>query len=177
MSLLTPTPAPALPTDDPLRSAIGGGVRVEWADAGEVDERRLVWVDAVEDLVVRVASAVGLAGDAAFFLGVAVREAVVNAIRHGAGRDGACQASVTLRITRRGSLVVSVQDRGRGFDPAALPDPLCTDNLCRGSGRGIFYIRRFADRVTFSFPRGRGTVVRIEKRLPKGAVQRKPLTT
>ena len=60
MSLLTPTPAPALPTDDPLRSAIGGGVRVEWADAGEVDERRLVWVDAVEDLVVRVASAVGL---------------------------------------------------------------------------------------------------------------------
>lgn len=127
---------------------------------------RLGWVDAVEDLAVRVASVAGLEADAAFFLGVALREAVVNAIRHGTAPDGSRRVTVTLHIARGCYLVLTVRDRGRGFEPARLPDPLRPENLGRGSGRGIFYIRRFADRVSFSFPRHGGTVVRIEKRLP-----------
>ncbi len=39
-------------------------------------------------------------------------------------------------------------------------------NRFKPSGRGIYLMRHFADRVVYSFPRGGGTLVRLEKRLP-----------
>ena len=44
--------------------------------------------------------------------------------------------------------------------------PLEPQNLQRGCGRGLFYMRKFADQVSFSFPRAGGTVARLYKRLP-----------
>lgn len=164
-----PTFSPTAGTDT-VQVARGLEVRVDLADPGQPEEGRLGWVDAIEDLVLRVARGAGLDGDAAFFLGVAAREAVVNAIRHGSEDEGGCRIAVTLRITEGGTLVLTVRDRGKGFDPKRLPDPLCDANLCRSSGRGVFYMRRFADRVRFSFPRRGGTLVRIEKKLPEGAL-------
>jgi serine/threonine-protein kinase RsbW len=125
------------------------------------------WVDAVEETTVGIGTAAGLDSDAAFFLGVAVREAVVNAIRHGAAPDGTRRIAVTLRIRPDATLEVTVRDHGRGFDPCCVPDPLSSENLSRGCGRGIFYIRQFSDDVAFTFPSGGGTTVRIEKRLPR----------
>jgi serine/threonine-protein kinase RsbW len=60
-----------------------------------------------------------------------------------------------------------VRDRGPGFDPAIVPDPLAEENVGRGTGRGLFFMRRFADRVLFSFPRKGGVVVRLEKDLKR----------
>jgi serine/threonine-protein kinase RsbW len=59
-----------------------------------------------------------------------------------------------------------VRDRGPGFDPRGVPDPLAPENIARNGGRGIYLMRHFADRVVYSFPRGGGTLVRLEKRLP-----------
>jgi hypothetical protein len=36
--------------------------------------------------------------------------------------------------------------------------------MTRGSGRGIYYMRRFTDRVSFVFPRRGGSVVRLAKK-------------
>ena len=63
-------------------------------------------------------------------------------------------------------LLVTIQDRGPGFNLAGVADPCLPENMAKGSGRGIFYMRRFADRVSFGFPRSGGVVVRIGKRLP-----------
>ncbi len=123
------------------------------------------WIEAVEALAVRIGEARGLDSDGAHFLGVALREAVVNALHHGAGPDGP-RVTVRIEVARGHDLVVTVQDRGPGFDPARLPDPLSPDNLCRGYGRGVFYMRRFTDEVSFVFPRRGGTVARLRKRLP-----------
>jgi len=104
----------------------------------------------------------GLDGDEATFVGVALREAVVNAFRHGRSPDG-CPCRIGLHLTPE-ALVINVRDRGPGFDPARVPDPRAPQNLERGSGRGIFYMRRFTDRLSFVFPRAGGSVVRLSKK-------------
>lgn len=133
---------------------------------GDGDERRcMVWVDAVEELVVRVAQAAGLGTGEASDFGLAVREALVNALRHGL-HSVRRRVRIGLLLARGPALVVSVRDHGPGFDPSALPDPRSPENLPRSGGRGVFYMQQFADRVTFAFPKRGGTVTRLVKRLP-----------
>jgi serine/threonine-protein kinase RsbW len=129
--------------------------------AGEA--KRLVWVDHVEELGVRVAQAGGLPEDEARFLGVALREALMNALTHG----DSDRVTVSFRLMEGASLLITVRDRGPGFDPAQIPDPLSPGNLTKRTGRGIFYMRRFADEVVFAFPARGGTVARLLKRLSR----------
>jgi serine/threonine-protein kinase RsbW len=119
-------------------------------------------LDHVEELAVCMGRAGGLDPDDAAFVGVALREAVVNAFRHGRSPDGA-PARIGLHLTAD-CLVITVRDRGPGFDPKSVPDPRCDENLARGSGRGIYYMRCFTDRVSFVFPRRGGSVVRLAKK-------------
>jgi serine/threonine-protein kinase RsbW len=119
-------------------------------------------LDHIEDLAVCMGTAGGLDGEPALFVGVALREAVVNALRHGRSPDGA-PARIGLHLTPD-CLVITVRDRGPGFDPQGVPDPCAAENLARGCGRGIFFMRRFTDRVSFVFPRNGGSVVRLAKR-------------
>lgn len=119
-------------------------------------------LDRIEDLAVRLGRAGGLDADEAVFVGVALREAVVNAFRHGRSPDGD-PTRISLHLTPE-SLVITVRDRGPGFDPECVPDPCRGPNLSRGSGRGIYYMKCFTDRVSFVFPRQGGSVVRLAKR-------------
>ncbi len=119
-------------------------------------------LDRIEALVVCMARSGGLQADDAVFVGVALREAVVNAFRHGRSTKGA-PTRVGLHLTAEG-ILITVRDRGPGFDPQRVPDPCSLENLARGSGRGIYYMRRFTDRCSFAFPRSGGSVVRLAKR-------------
>lgn len=139
---------------------------LEIAPGRALDEPvRLAWVDAVEELAVRITRASGLRPDAAGDFGVAVREAVMNALRHGADPARGIVA-VSFRMVEGPALVVTVRDRGAGFDPESLPDPCAPENVARSCGRGVFYMRRFSDDISFSFPRRGGTVTRLRKELP-----------
>jgi anti-sigma regulatory factor (Ser/Thr protein kinase) len=119
-------------------------------------------LDHIEELAVCMGRAGGLGTDEAVFVGVALREAVVNAFRHGRSPDGA-PTRIGLHLTPD-NLVITVRDRGPGFDPHAVPDPRQDQNLARGSGRGLHYMRCFTDRVSFVFPRCGGSVVRLAKK-------------
>jgi CheY-like chemotaxis protein len=110
-------------------------------------------------------------------LGVALHEALTNAIFHGnldlssslkeadekeyyrlaeerktqepyAGR----RVEVNVSLTPQAATFV-VRDDGDGFDPALLPDPTDPANLERVSGRGLLLIQTFMDRVEHN-PRG-----------------------
>ena len=119
-------------------------------------------LDHIEELAVCMGRAGGLEPDEAAFVGVALREAAVNAFRHGRSPNGD-PTRIGLHLTAD-SLVITVRDRGPGFDPARVPDPREEQNLTRGCGRGLFYMRCFTDRVSFVFPRQGGSVVRLAKR-------------
>lgn len=128
-------------------------------EAGPSGEAAL---DHVEELAVCMGVAGGLEADEAAFVGVALREAVVNAFRHGRSPDGA-PCRIGLHLTTD-SLVINVRDRGPGFNPSEVPDPCAPQNLARGSGRGLFYMRCFTDHLSFVFPRAGGSVVRLSKK-------------
>ena len=129
------------------------------------DEARcLAWVDHVEALAVRIAAAGSLDEDGTRFLGVAVREALMNAITH--GRNHSRPVAVSFRVVEGPVLVITIRDRGPSFDPKTLADPLLSENLERSSGRGLFYMRRFADELRLAFPARGGTVAQLLKRLP-----------
>jgi serine/threonine-protein kinase RsbW len=56
-------------------------------------------------------------------------------------------------------VTIRVEDEGEGFEPAAIPDPTAPENLLRPSGRGIFYMRQFMNRVEFGPTPTGGTAV------------------
>ena len=114
----------------------------------------------VDDLLVRLS----LAEEDRHWIGLAVREAVANAIKHGNGGDPEKQVEVEVRL-EGDEVVVSVCDQGSGFDPGSVANPLLPENLLRPGGRGIFYMKSLMDRVEYRFgPRG-GTEVVLRKRI------------
>ena len=65
----------------------------------------------------------GFDEDATHYMSVAVRESVVNAIKHGNGMNEAKRVAVSPRPRTRAQLEVEVQDQGPGFDPDSVPTP------------------------------------------------------
>lgn len=107
---------------------------------------------AVELLVRHCLEPVAPARRTAFRFRVTLAEALANAIVCGNGEDPALEVGVRVECHAT-ELRVHVTDEGTGFDPAAVPDPVGTDDLERACGRGLFLIRNLADSVEFS-PRG-----------------------
>ena len=109
----------------------------------------------------------GLDDDSVHWVGVAVRECVINAIRHGNCHDA--RKRVYLEFSRAdgatAGIAVSVRDEGGGFDPAAVPDPLAPENVLKPTGRGIFLIRSFMDDIVMKRLPGGGMELRMVKRV------------
>lgn len=107
-------------------------------------------VDFVQVVSDELGKIVGFDGDAIHWIGVAVRESVINAIKHG-NRDIEDKL-VTVEfglapLSDPNRLTVRVVDQGDGFDPVEIADPLAPENLLKSSGRGIFFMRSLMDDV------------------------------
>lgn len=100
--------------------------------------------------------------DMRHWIGIAVREAVANAIKHGNRQSPEKEVEIEVALAPA-EVVIRVRDQGEGFDPTSIRDPLEPSNLLRPDGRGIFYMRSFMDEVDYSF--SGGTVVTLRKRL------------
>jgi len=105
-------------------------------------------VSEVEAAADKLADEAGLDEEERFRVTMAVREAAVNAVLHGNDYDPAKQITASFENDGK-SLIFTIADQGKGLDPETLPDPLATENLLRGTGRGIFLIRSFMDEVRF----------------------------
>jgi serine/threonine-protein kinase RsbW len=136
-------------------------VRLEFRSAFEM-------IDLVQVVADHVGHLVGLDDDTVHWVGVAVRESVINAIKHGNRHDESKLVDVEFSLTPASApteLIVLVRDQGAGFDPASLPDPLAPENLLKSSGRGIFFMRSFMDDVDLNRRPEGGMEVRMVKRL------------
>ena len=107
----------------------------------------LDFVQVVSDHVGRLA---GLDEDALHWVGVAVRESVINAIKHGNRNDAQQARARRVHAARRRpppGIVIRVRDEGAGFDPGDAARSARARELLKSSGRGIFLIRSFMDEM------------------------------
>ena len=110
----------------------------------------------------------GLDEEALHWVGVAVRESVINAIKHGNSGDERKHVYVEftpIDAARPSGIRIRVRDEGPGFDPDALPDPLAPENMLKASGRGIFLIRSFMDELVLRRAAEGGMEVVMVKRV------------
>jgi serine/threonine-protein kinase RsbW len=125
-------------------------------------------VDFVQIVSDHMGRSVGLDEDSLHWVGVAIRESVINAIKHGNRHDVAKHVFVEFEAITSDApseLTISVRDQGEGFDPEEIANPLAPENLLKSSGRGIFLIRNFMDDVQLRrVPEG-GMQIRMVKRV------------
>ena len=139
-------------------------VRLEFTSAFEM----LDFVQVVSD---HVARSIGLDDDAMHWVSVAIRESVINAIKHGNKGDESKHVFVEFETatTAVPELAIRVRDQGEGFDPEAVANPLDPENLLKSSGRGIFLIRNFMDDVQLRRAPEGGMEIRMLKRVQPAA--------
>jgi serine/threonine-protein kinase RsbW len=124
---------------------------------------RFDMLEIVQTVLTHLSGLVGFDEEATHYMSVAVRESLVNAIKHGNLGDEGKRVAIAF-VLESGSLEVSVRDEGGGFDPDTVPNPTAVENLLKVDGRGIFFMRSFMDDVSYTFPAGGGTVVTMVKR-------------
>jgi serine/threonine-protein kinase RsbW len=131
-------------------------------------ESTLDSVDSAEELVVAIAQTAGVPEDELHKIGMAVREAMVNAVVHGNRYNANKRVRLTIGVDAD-RMTVRIADQGEGFDMSMLPDPLAQENLLRQSGRGILLIRAFVDRFHVRRLDPAGTEVTLVKYLSRSA--------
>ena len=142
-------------------SDIGRAIRLEFPSHFDM-------LDFVQLLSDHMGEVGGLDEDAMHWVGVAVRESVINAIKHGNADDETKRVVVEFRfepISQPRELIVRVVDEGTGFDTVEVADPLAPENLLKSSGRGIFFMRSFMDDLQLRRAPEGGTEVWMVKKL------------
>jgi serine/threonine-protein kinase RsbW len=125
-------------------------------------------VDFVQIVSDHMGRSVGLDEDSLHWVGVAIRESVINAIKHGNRHDAEKHVFVEFEATTADvvpELSIRVRDQGDGFDPEEVANPLAPENLLKSSGRGIFLIRNFMDDVQLQRAPEGGMEIRMVKRV------------
>ena len=135
-------------------------IRLEFASAFEL----LDFVQVVSD---HVTHGVGLDENGSHWVGIAIREAVVNAIKHGNRNDRTKHVFVEFETgsAAEPELSIRVRDQGEGFDPETAANPLAPENMLKANGRGIFLIRNLMDDVRLQAAPEGGMEIRMIKRV------------
>ena len=140
-----------------MKSADARTVRLDIAS-------RIEMLDMVQAVLTHLCGVLSFNEEAVHYMSVAIRESVVNAMKHGNKLDETKRVIVEF-VMHSGALEVRVQDQGKGFDPNAVPDPVAEENLLKAYGRGIFFMKSFMDEVQYSFPEQGGTRVTMLKKV------------
>jgi len=127
-------------------------------------ESRLENVELVQIAIESSLAQLQLSDDDAHQIGISIREAVANAIKHGNRGDVSKLVRVDLGIDN-GDLLIRVQDQGVGFDENGVPNPLEPENLLRRNGRGILLMKQYMDQIEYTFQPENGTVLEMRKGL------------
>ena len=125
-------------------------------------------LDLAQSVSEQVGRIVGLDEESLHWVGVAVRESMINAIKHGNREDAGKRVFIDLTPLpdeEPPGLAIRVRDEGCGFDPATIPDCVAPENLLKASGRGIFLIRSFMDHVVVQRAPEGGMELRMVKRV------------
>jgi serine/threonine-protein kinase RsbW len=107
---------------------------------------------AIGEVQKQILDAVGRCGFSeadTFAIHLALEEGLINAIKHGNQSDPAKKVRVVATVTPAAA-DITIEDEGRGFDRAEVPDPTLEENLEKCSGRGLLLIESYMTRVEYS---------------------------
>ena len=116
----------------------------------------------IVDQVVELARRVAGDSEKEMEIGLALTEALANAVRHGSKNDPSKNVVCLASVNGNREMTIVVRDSGPGFDPERVPDPTHGDGLGADHGRGIFMIRQLMDEVRYEH---RGTELHMKKKL------------
>jgi serine/threonine-protein kinase RsbW len=114
----------------------------------------------VVERVMEIAREMKCAEGKEFEIEMALREALANAIVHGAKHDTTKNVQLCVGCDEARGMLIVVRDPGEGFDPKSVPSPVMGQNVYSEHGRGIFLINQLMDEVRFE--RG-GTEIHMKK--------------
>ena len=120
-------------------------IRLDVTVGADVDS-----ISPVVDAVLKTAEGMGCARGHELEIEIALREALANAIKHGAGGDASKQVRCCVACDESRGMLIIVSDPGQGFDPATVPSPLHGEQLYSDHGRGLYLINQLMDQVWFS---------------------------
>ena len=118
-------------------------------------------IDDVVDEVRKVMTKMECSNERRGEVELALREALANAIIHGAKKDASKEVCCTIICEEERGMLLVVRDPGDGFDPATLANPTRGENLGFDHGRGIFMINQLVDDVSYH---AGGTEIRMRVR-------------
>lgn len=110
-------------------------------------------------LTKRIEQAWSIPADSCAGLALALRESLINAIKHGNHSDAAKIVRVTTEISND-QAKFTVEDEGVGFNVNDLPHPRDPENLLKSSGRGVLLIKSIMDDAQYNGPGNRLTMIK-----------------
>ena len=120
---------------------------------------------AICEFIAKAAEAAGLSERATYAVQMAVDEACSNIIEHAYKGKETGPIGCTCEITPD-SLIVTLNDHGRCFDPTRASQPDLSAKLgdrAQG-GLGIYFIRKLMDRVEYKYSPDCGNTLKLVKR-------------
>ena len=93
-------------------------------------------------------------------IGLALHEALANAIVHGCNNDPSKQVHCRCSCDLSRRILLVVTDPGPGFRLDTLSDPKAENNRYADHGRGVYLIRQLVDDLQFE---GRGNQIKMWK--------------
>lgn len=112
---------------------------------------RLEQIEAACDFVTEHAESLSMDDEAVYHCRLCVEEICTNIIEHGYAGHYEGVIEIVCRITP-GYFSITVVDDGPAFDPLTLPDPDPATSLWerQGGGWGVYFVKKFMDRVTYA---------------------------
>ncbi|MGQ9631797.1 MAG: response regulator [bacterium] len=115
-------------------------------------------------IIMKLISSLYFPKDTLLSLPLVLEEALLNAVIHGNKRDPKKNVYINCNVTSQ-NLEIVIRDEGEGFNPKEVADPTKSDNILKGTGRGIFIMRSYMDEVSYN---EKGNELRMVKRRGAG---------
>jgi serine/threonine-protein kinase RsbW len=136
------SPATSSSFGAPLRAIVtgpdkSGTRRFSYVIASDFEHSR-----GVQDAIMDAVQAMRFSENDVFAIRLALEEAMINAIKHGNKLDPSKTVTIDAVIAPD-EVDITIQDQGRGFSKADIPDPTLEENLEKNSGRGIMLIEAY----------------------------------
>lgn len=123
---------------------------------------KTAYIDLAQSIGEKLFETLDFRQDQIYWMSIALREAVNNAIKHGNKENSNKRVFIDFHVFND-KLQILIKDEGTGFDISTIPDPTEEENILKPSGRGLFFIRSFMDEINVVESGEKGTLLELVK--------------